>query len=137
MPLKCKLAAAASSRASRVTKTKAKETIQQAVRARPRRTIATAPPQPPTPPSHSVSRDPFDPEVSEALVTSMPQIQGLEERLQNLELSLEESGVAFRSTLLHSFSQVMDRLNAMEARQVAGGPRSSITGNPSPMLHSM
>ena len=130
MPPKRKPAAAASSRATRVTKTKAKETIQKAVKARPRRTVVTPPPQSPVPPFRSVSRDPFDPDVLEALVTSLPQIQGLENRFQNLELSLEENSMALRSTVFDSFSQVMDRLDAMEARQVAAGPGSSIPGNP-------
>lgn len=130
MPPKRKPAAAASSRATRVTKTKAKETIQQAVKARPRRTVVTPPSQSPVPPSRSVSHDPFDPNVLEALVTSMPQIQGLENRLQNLELSLEDNAMALRSTVFDSFSQVMDRLDAMEARQVPAGPGLSIPGNP-------
>jgi len=47
-----------------------------------------------------------------AVVKSLPQIQGLEERLQ----ALEDNQTALRTALRSTLSQLMDRLDAMEAR---------------------
>jgi hypothetical protein len=63
----------------------------------------------PTPlPTESVSSPLFDMEALGGVVNSLPQIQGLEQRFQ----ALEDNQTALRSAL----SQVMDRLDAMEAR---------------------
>jgi len=76
--------------------------------------VARRTPSPPEQqsPTQSVSPPLFDMEALGAVVKSLPQIQGLEERLQ----ALEDNQTALRTALRSTLSQLMDRLDAMEAR---------------------
>ena len=116
MPPKRKTAAAAPSRPSRATKTKAKETIHRVILPKGRRAAAIVPPPAPSSPARSLSAPVVDLEALGDLISSMPQIQGLESRFQDLDASLADSQIAIRSTLHDTFSQIMDRLDEMEAR---------------------
>ena len=78
MPPKRKTAAPASSRPSRATKTRAGDTIHQAIGRRGRQTAPVAP----LPDSGAVV---IDPSVLRATLEALPQLTGIEERFQALK----------------------------------------------------
>ena len=120
MPPKKKPAAPSSARPSRSAKTKSKETIRKVARGPTHQHSAppSASPRPatvsPAPPAAAI-----DIEALTDLVCSMPQIQGFENRLQQIETSVEDSNLAVRATINDTFTQLMDRLDKLETR---GGP---------------
>jgi hypothetical protein len=131
MPPKKKLVAPAAVRPSRGTKTKAKETIRKVVRgpARQRSVPPSTPPRlatvSPTPPGVGLDMDALT-----NLVRSMPQIQGFEDRFQQIEESVQTSNLSVRATINDTFTQLMDRLDEIETRGGPGPVNSHMTGNP-------
>ena len=105
MPPKRKTAASAPSRPFRATKTRAAETIHQAIARRGRRTTGTTVPAPP----EAVANPP-------RVVANPPDLAALEERFQDLEASISENQTVFRSALSDIFNQIVERLDTMESR---------------------
>jgi hypothetical protein len=107
MPPKRKTAAPASVRPSRATKTKASDTIHQAIR-RPGRQSAPVLTQP-------ASGAVLNPTELGAMLETLPQFAGIEERFQVLETSITDNQTALRSVLNDTFDQIMERFDGMEA----------------------
>ena len=123
MPPKRRTAAPATSRPSRVTKTRAGETIHQAIGGRAHQTalVSTSPDSGAVVPNPSVLRA-----TLEAL---QPQLAGIEDRFQALENSITENQTEVRSVLSDTFNQIMDRLDGMEPQPPnAPGPVTTIPG---------
>ena len=60
----------------------------------------------------------------------MPLIQGLNDRFQRLETTLEDNQNTFRASLQDTFTQIMDRLDSMEARPPVPTLTDLTNGNP-------
>jgi hypothetical protein len=58
----------------------------------------------------------------EAVISTLPQIQGLENRFRNLESVIDENQREFRSSLQDTFAQFMDRFDALEQRGAPSTP---------------
>src|SRR5947199_528946 len=117
MPPKKKPAAPATARPSRSTKTKAKETIRKVARGPARRHLAPLSSSPrPVADSPSPSASRIDIDALTDLVRSMPQIQGFENRFQQIEASVENSNLSVRATINDTFMQLMDRLDEIDSR---------------------
>jgi hypothetical protein len=63
-------------------------------------------------PPGPVINPPVDPAALGAALEALLQLQGIGERFQALETSLNENQTAFRSTLNDTFNQIMDRLES-------------------------
>ena len=59
---------------------------------------------------------PFDVDALGAVITTLPQIQGLNDRFRNLEFLINENQHEFRSSLQDTITQCMDRFDALEQR---------------------
>ena len=108
MPPKRNPVAPAATRPARVTKTNGGRLITAAVGGVGRQ-------QAPTPPlRESASPPPFDVDALGEVISTLPQIQGLDNRFRNLESSIEENHREFRSSLQDTFIQFMDRFDTLE-----------------------
>ena len=110
MPPKRNPAALTAPRPVRVVKTKGGKLIAAAARGAGRQ------PAPTPPPRESVSPPPLDVDALGAVMSTLPQIQGLGDRFHNLEAIIDENQREFRSSLQDTFTQFMDRFDALEQR---------------------
>ena len=55
----------------------------------------------------------------------MSQIEGFDERLQQIETSVERSNLSIRATINDTFTQLMDRLDELKTQ---GGPVNRLWG---------
>ena len=107
MPPKRNPVAPAATQPARVAKTKGAKLIAAAVRGASRQRA-------PTPLRESVSPPPFDVDALGAVIATLPQIQGLNDRFRNLESLINENQHEFRSSLQDAITQFMDWFDALE-----------------------
>ena len=110
MPPKRNPAALTAPRPVRVVKTKGGKLIAAAARGAGRQ------PAPTPPPRESVSPPPLDVDALGTVMSTLPQIQGLGDRFHNLEAIIDENQCEFRASLQDTFTQFMDRFDALEHR---------------------
>ena len=105
---------------ARIVKTKGGKLITAAVRGAGRQ------PAPTPPPRESASPPPFDVDALGVVISTLPQIQGLDNRFRNLESIIDENQCEFRSSLQDTFTQFMNRFDALEQRGARSTPRTPI-----------
>ena len=105
MPPKRNPVAPAAPRPARIAKTRGGKLITAAITGVGRQPA-------PTPP-HRESL-PFDVDTLGAAISTLPQIQGLDNRFRNLESIIDENQREFRSSLQDTFTQFMDRFDTLE-----------------------
>src|SRR5947207_15871350 len=86
-------------RPARIAKTKGGKLITAAIRGVGRQ------PAPSPLPHESPSPPPFDVDALSAVISTLPQIQGLDNRFQILETIIDENQREFRSSLQDTFTQ--------------------------------
>jgi len=129
MPPKRNPVAPVATRPARIAKTKGGKLITAAIRGIGR------PPAASPPPRESASPPPFDVDALGAVISTLPQIQGLDNRFRNLESIIDENQREFRSSLQDTFTQFMDRFDALEQRGTPSTPPTPTRqgqGNPVP-----
>src|SRR5438876_10998753 len=120
MPPKRNPVAPAAPRPARIAKTRGGQLITAAI------TGVGRQPAPIPPPRQSASPLPFDVDTLGAAISTLPQIQGLDNRFRNLESIIDENQREFRSSLQDTFTQFMDRFNALEQCGTPSAPSTSI-----------
>ena len=108
MPPKRNPVAPVATRPARIAKTKGGKLITAAIRGTGR------PPAASPPPRESASPPPFDVDALGTVISTLPQIQGLDNRFRNLESIIDENQREFRSSLQDTFTQFMERFDALE-----------------------
>ena len=129
MPPKRNSVAPAATRPTRVAKTRGGKLITAAVRGMSRQSAPSPPPR------DFTSPPPFDVDALGAVVSTMPQIQGLDNRFRNLESIIDANQREFRSSLQDTFTQFMERFDALEQRGIPSTPSTPSRqgqGNPVP-----
>src|SRR5947207_706820 len=129
MPPKRNPVAPVATRPARIAKTKGGKLITAAIRGIGR------PPAASPPPRESASPPPFDVDALGAVISTLPQIQGLDDHFRNLESIIDENQREFRSSLQDTFTQFMDRFDALEQRGTPSTPPTPTRqgqGNPVP-----
>src|SRR5579859_6751023 len=120
-----KKAVTATSTRGRQTKTKASEALRAIARPRTSaRGAATAAANRPQPPDDTDTNPSIDVDTLGAIIESLPVIQGLDKRFCDLEAAMKNNQLSIRSSLVDTFNQIMDRLNALNPR-VPTGPVAS------------
>src|SRR5436190_18509684 len=129
MPPKRNPVAPVATRPARIAKTKGGKLITAAIRGIGR------PPAASPPPRESASPPPFDVDALGAVISTLPQIQGLDNRFRNLESIIDENQREFRSSLQDTFTQFMDRFDRLEQCGTPSTPPTPTRrsqGNPVP-----
>src|SRR5437667_6906742 len=129
MPPRRNPVAPAATRSARVAKTNGGKLITAAIRGVGRQQAPNPPPR------ESASPSPFDVDGLGAAISTLPQIQGLDNRFRNLESIIEENQREFHSSLQDTFTQFMDRFDALEQRGTPSTPPTPTRrsqGNPVP-----
>ena len=129
MPPKRNPVAPVATRPARIAKTKGGKLITAAIRGTGR------PPAASPPPRESASPPPFDVDALGTVISTLPQIQGLDDHFRNLESIIDENQREFRSSLQDTFTQFMDRFDALEQRGTPSTPPTPTRqgqGNPVP-----
>src|SRR5437762_13115467 len=108
MPPRRNPVAPAATRPARVAKTNGGNLFTAAIRGVGRQQAPNAPPR------DYASPPPFDVDGLGAAISTLSQIQGLANRFRNLESIIEENQREFRSSLQDTFTQFMDRFDALE-----------------------
>ena len=108
MPPKRNPVAPAAPRPARIAKTRGGKLITAAI------TGVGRQPAPTPPPHEYTSPLPFDVDTLGVAISTLPQIQGLDNRFRNLESIIDENQREFRSSLQDTFTQFMDRFDRLE-----------------------
>src|SRR5579859_855104 len=112
-----KKAVTATSTRGRQTKTKVSEALRAIARPRTSaRGAATAAANRPQPPDDTDTNPSIDVDTLGAIIESLPVIQGLDKRFCDLEATMKNNQLSIRSSLVDTFNQIMDRLNALNPR---------------------
>ena len=129
MPPKRNPVTPAVTRPARIAKTNGGKLITAAIRGVGHQQAPTPPPR------ESASPPSCDIDALGAVISTLPQIQGLDNRFRNLESIMEENQREVRSSLQDTFTQFMDRFDALEQRSAPSTPPTPTRrsqGNPVP-----